>query len=725
MSSISISNYVTDPGDLTHSHITDLMITDIGGAAQLYSATRYDGVLRQWHIDSDVLTIADTQPFFGNVIAGATGGITEFSVGASAGVLVGGGPDGALQMIALEADGSFGPTTPLYSLPSTFDGFQHGVTVVLPGGAQSVFGALAGQVGLARLDFDASGTLQNHVVLQSPMPGVTAGITATTTATVGGQTFVVSTSALQNGITARAIGDAGGIISETNIGADDGLWISAPTALEVATVGTATYLVLASAGTDSLSIIELGADGSMAVRDHVLDARETRFGGVTSLDVITAEGKTYVIAGGADDGVSVFLLLEGGLLLHRDTIADTDNFGLDNVSAIAAWGRNTNLDIFVASSSETGVTQLRFDTGSAGLTQTAGRAGGVLDGTDGGDILQGHNGDDIISAGQGDDVLRDGAGVDIMSGGAGADVFILSADGQTDTITDFTVGQDQIDLSLWPMLRDISQLFIGLQSDGMQITYGDEILYVQSADGAPIDYRTLATTDLIGASRLPVGITPGYPGPATPTPPLDAPPISPAPDPSGENSMFTPLQLISAGNLALLRDSLNSPPNTASSGDVVNGRDIADVLISNDGFDLIFAGDGADTVQSNAGDDTIFGRDGNDTLMGGAGADTLYGGAGADRLDGGTGQDLLYGGAGADTFVFKSGADHIADFEQGVDHILLDPSLWTGLTSAADVLFYYGDIADGHATIDFENGNVLIIDGVTDPSTLAADISLF
>ena len=111
--------------------------------------------------------------------------------------------------------------------------------------------------------------------------------------------------------------------------------------------------------------------------------------------------------------------------------------------------------------------------------------------------------------------------------------------------------------------------------------------------------------------------------------------------------------------------------------------------------------------------------------MGGAGADTLYGGAGADRLDGGTGQDLLIGGTGADTFVFNSGTDRIADFEQGVDHILLDPALWTGLTSAADVLFYYGDVVDTRATIDFENGNVLIIDGVTDPDTLAADISLF
>lgn len=725
MSSISFSFYVTDTGDVAHSHINDLVIADVGGTAHLYSSTRYDGVLQQWAIDSGVLTMADSQPFAGDLVAGGTGGITELPAGTLPTLLVGGGPDGVLQAISLEADGGFGTAALLQSLPAAFDGFQHGVTVSLANGAQAVFGALAGQAGLARLGFDASGVLQSHAVLEGATPGATAGIAAMTAATISGQSFVISASSIQNGLTASALDAAGNITSENTIGADDGLWISAPTAIEAATVGAATYLVLASAGTDSLSVIELAPDGGMTVRDHVLDARDTRFGGATALEVVQAEGKTYVIAGGADDGVSVFLLLEGGLLVHRDSIADTDDFGLDNVSAIAAQDRTAGLDIFVASSSETGVTQLRLDTGPAGLTQTASLSGDPLVGTYGSDILQGHDGDDIIEAGQGDDILRDGSGQDVMTGGAGADVFILSADGQADTITDFTVGEDKIDLSLWPMLRDISQLFISLQSDGMQIIYGDEILDVRSADNMPIDYRTLSTSDLIGASRLPVSITPGYPGPATPTPPLGDPPDIPPSDQAGENSMYTPLQLINAGNIDVLRDSMDSPSGAGLTGNVINGRDVADLLLGSDSFDLIFAGDGADTVQGEAGDDTIFGRGGNDTLIGGAGADTLFGGAGDDTLDGGTGQDLLSGGAGADTFVFNSGIDHIADFEQGIDQVLLDPALWTDLTSAADVIFYYGDITGTRATIDFEHGNTLIIDGVTDPDTLAADISLF
>ena len=725
MSYLSFSDYVTDPGDVAHSRITDLLIADVGGVAQLYGSTRYDGVLRQWSIDSGVLSIADSQPFDGALIAGGIGTLAEVTLGGSAALLSGGGVGGALQHITLAPDGSFGAATMLTSLPAAFAGFRYGVTLDLPDGSQAVFGALTSEAGLARLDFDAGGALQGHAVIQGAVPSTTVDIAAVTSAIVGDQAFVVTTSTQHNGLTARAVNDIGQIISETSIAADDGLWINAPTALASATVGDATYLVLAAAGTDSLSIVELSEDGSMTVRDHVLDARETRFGGVTSLEILEAGGKTYVIAGGADDGVSVFVLLEGGFLLHRDAIEDTEDFGLDNVSAIAALERNTGIDIFVASSSEPGVTQLRLDTGAPGVTLTATMAGDHLVGTDGGDILQGHDGADLIEGGLGDDILRDGFGTDMLSGGAGADVFILSADGTTDTILDFTVGEDKIDLSLWPMLRDISQLFISLQDDGMRIIYGDEVLYVKSTDGAPIDYRTLSTTDLIGASRLPVDITPGYPGPATPPPPLPGTPIEPPVDDRGANSMLTPPQMIKAGNLDALREAMSTPTGPTATREVINGRNSAEVLVGADGFDLVFAGGGADVVQGNGGDDTLFGRNGNDILMGGNGADTLFGGAGADTLDGGAGQDVLTGGSGADTFVFNSGVDRIADFEQGLDQIVLDPALWTGLTSAADVLFFYGEVADGRATIDFEDGNTLIIDGITDPITLADDIALF
>lgn len=743
MSSISFVSYVTDPGDLGHSRITDLAVADLGDAQYLYSGTRYDGVLRLWQIDSGPLSIGADLTYSGGDLPGGLAGFALIGTGQAPLLVTGGRTDAPLQTVGINADGSFGTPTPLSTLPLDFAGFQLGALITHPDGTQSLFGALAGASGLAQLQFDGSGALLHHAVVHDATPQTTSQITALATVTIGAQSYVITASAAQNGLTARQIGTDGTVLAAQTIGANDGLWISAPTALEIVTVGAGTYAVLAAAGSDSLSVIEIGPDGSMIVRDHILDAREMRFGGVTSLATVTADNKTYVIAGGADDGISVFVLLEGGLLVHRATIEDTVDFGLDNISAIVARQRAAVLDIFVASSSEPGITQLQFDLGLAGLTATATPQGGLLSGTAGGDVLQGHDGDDIIAAGDGDDILRDSAGSDILSGGAGADLFILSADGVPDTITDFTVGQDRIDLSLWPMLRDISQLFITIEADGMRLAYGQEVLLVQSDDGAPIDYRSLTTVDLIGASRLPVGLTPGYPGPATPTPVIGDPPPAPPIDQGGANNMLTPLQQLAAGNLDSLRDALTADRTPLSPGLVINGGSLSETLTGSGQSDLIMAGDGDDHILALGGDDTVLGRDGDDRIEGGDGADTLFGGNGDDQiwggnghdrlyggdgddwLDGGPGDDVLFGGAGADTFVFNGGSDHIVDFEQGLDQIILDPGLWTGLTSAADLLFVYGTFADGTATIDLGNGNILRVDGIVDQTQFADDISLF
>ena len=69
--------------------------------------------------------------------------------------------------------------------------------------------------------------------------------------------------------------------------------------------------------------------------------------------------------------------------------------------------------------------------------------------------------------------------------------------------------------------------------------------------------------------------------------------------------------------------------------------------------------------------------------------------------------------------------DVISDFEQGLDEVTFDAALWTGLTSAEDVLAIYGSIETDRATIDFGDGNILHIDGISDYALLALDINLF
>jgi serralysin len=68
--------------------------------------------------------------------------------------------------------------------------------------------------------------------------------------------------------------------------------------------------------------------------------------------------------------------------------------------------------------------------------------------------MNGGEGDDVLRGGAGDDVLSGDEGADDLTGGAGRDQFVfadlsdLEASAATaDTITDFTKGMDQIDIS--------------------------------------------------------------------------------------------------------------------------------------------------------------------------------------------------------------------------------------------------------------------------------------
>lgn len=94
---------------------------------------------------------------------------------------------------------------------------------------------------------------------------------------------------------------------------------------------------------------------------------------------------------------------------------------------------------FDISASAIGGTLITYDpSGSAGGQTVLGTDDtDVLNGGDGNDVLIGRNGNDVLVAGAGDDVLIGGPGIDTLTGGAGADLFLLTAEGGPDEITDF------------------------------------------------------------------------------------------------------------------------------------------------------------------------------------------------------------------------------------------------------------------------------------------------
>ena len=113
--------------------------------------------------------------------------------------------------------------------------------------------------------------------------------------------------------------------------------------------------------------------------------------------------------------------------------------------------------------------------GGNGDDQLYGELGNdLMIGGRGDDLMFGGGGVDKIFGGAGEDEIRGGSGADQLSGGADADTFIWqSGDTGIDTISDFALGQDQIDVDD----------FLDNAPGGMMPDYSDVVTATAGMDG--------------------------------------------------------------------------------------------------------------------------------------------------------------------------------------------------------------------------------------------------
>ncbi|KIP66389.1 hypothetical protein SN11_22225 [Vibrio harveyi] len=133
-----------------------------------------------------------------------------------------------------------------------------------------------------------------------------------------------------------------------------------------------------------------------------------------------------------------------------EIVATDTNSGIDTGSydiSITAISTESNGD-----EAQSAPVQISLDVSGDNddIDQSSATDDSYLVGGDTGINLIGGEGDDLIVGGDGDDVLIGGLGSDILTGGDGSDTFKWTVDsvdeGAVDTITDFTVNEDMIDL---------------------------------------------------------------------------------------------------------------------------------------------------------------------------------------------------------------------------------------------------------------------------------------
>lgn len=311
-----------------------------------------------------------------------------------------------------------------------------------------------------------------------------------------GRSYFFTVSAEEHGVTAWWIGRYGNVKERGSLDASSGLWVSVPTAVETAIVNGTAYVIVGSAGSDSLTVLKMDAWGGLFVKQHLIDTRETRFGGVSALETFEIDGRAFLVAGGADDGLTLFEIAPGGRLLRLAVLEDEIDTRLANVSAIKAHVFGHEVQLFVTSSSEAGLSQFTIDMSGLGISRSGGAANNELAGTAADDLLFGNAGDDRLIGFEGNDILIDGAGVDTLTGGPGADRFVFYRDNRLDTVTDFTPGEDVLDLSDFDNLHSFDQLVLTQKDYGVLITYETERIQLMS-EGVQLLVSALSPDDFL------------------------------------------------------------------------------------------------------------------------------------------------------------------------------------------------------------------------------------
>ncbi len=343
-----------------------------------------------------------------------------------------------------------------------------------------------------------------------------------------GITYVAAIDQVDNSISLLSVSDSG-FETLAQFGNADGLPVSLPSNLEAVEFNGQTFLIIGGSGSNSISVL-LAENGTMQLRDQVIDDRVTRFDGIGVLETIEFEGRVYIAASGQDSGVSIFTLLPDGRLLSLGTLEDQVAAPLDDITALEFGVQDGDLRLFVAGEGWSGISVLDLDTGLAGVVDVAADEGGVLLGGSANDLLSGGGGDDQIMAGSGDDVLVDGAGIDTLTGGEGADVFVFDPDGEVDQITDFDISEDRINLSFWNFLYSASALEFSALEGGVQISFRDETLNVFTVDGVHLSESDFSDALLFDGSHIQFN-PPQYGEEEPPVDPVEEPPVDPVEEP--------------------------------------------------------------------------------------------------------------------------------------------------------------------------------------------------
>ena len=334
------------------------------------------------------------------------------------------------------------------------------------------------------------------------------------------------------------------------------------------------------AGND-VYVIGKNSAGKAVVKDFSVkkgnaDSVKISDGTVKSIEV---SGSDVIVKGGK----SAALTLQNA---KNKTFTVTDTLGSYTVS-----GSNVKLALNKSYkgtlTAASFVTTVDAKSNANGIAVKGNKKNNTIYGGSGANTIYGYGGNDTLSGGAGNDTLYGGAATDKLTGGAGNDTFVYANGDGKDTITDYTAGQDTLQISG----GSIGKTALANSNKDLVFTVGSGTVTLTGAAAKAISLKDSRGSYTASNTAITLG------------------------------SDFTGT-MDATKYLSTVKDIDGSAAAKAAN------------ITGNGQANVIKAGKGGGTINGGAGNDTLYGGAGNDTFVftNGDGTDTVISSGGTDTL---------------------------------------------------------------------------------------------
>ena len=302
-----------------------LTTTVVGGTTYLFASAVNDSGVSVFSVAADghltnVANVGDNA----TLNLSLTTDVETMVVGGTTYLFSGGVNDNGVSVFAVGADGALTNVDNVTdNATSNIQGPQ-GLATATVGGNAYLFVTGFHDDGVGVYSVAADGHLTNVFNVRDTGPMELDGPVDAITVAVGGTTYLVVSGFEDDGLTVFSVAADGHLTNVFNLPDDGTLKLDNPVGLLTTVIGGTTYLLVAGADDDGLSVFAMSADGALTNVANIADNTTLQLDRVIGVTTVVMNGQTYVIAASNNDsGVSVFKLIDD--TNHEPTLTATGN----------------------------------------------------------------------------------------------------------------------------------------------------------------------------------------------------------------------------------------------------------------------------------------------------------------------------------------------------------------------------------------------------------------